>query len=195
MKLIEEIRKHQKKSKLALLLRHGDRELIPQGEFGNEIMLNEKGKQRSTVFGEALREFSVNKIYTSPIPRCVQTAELIAKAVGKDLEIIQTKCLGNPGLHTADEKVAGEFYLVHGFHEMLRRFIRNENVPGVPNKEHLLNSMNEFLRESVKDEGLTIFVTHDSLIAMYQFCIDGTIYTVDNWVDYLEGMVYKIEER
>src|SRR5574337_1233787 len=127
MKLIDEIRKHPTDSKLALLLRHGDREQIPKGEFGNEILLNEKGKQRSLAFGEALKDSEVSRIFTSPIPRCIQTAELIAKGFGRELEIIQTKSLGDPGLHTADEKLAGEFYLTHGFHEILRRFIRNEN--------------------------------------------------------------------
>ena len=96
MKLIEEIKKHPTHSKLALLLRHGDREQIPQGEFGNEILLNVKGKQKSLAFGEALREFPIKRILTSPIPRCVQTAELISEGFGGGLEIISTKCLGDP---------------------------------------------------------------------------------------------------
>lgn len=194
MKLIQEIKKHSA-PKIALLMRHGDREQIPSGEFGNEIMLNEKGKQRSIEFGEGLKEFPVVKIYTSPIPRCVQTAQLISQGFGKDLEIIQSKCLGDPGLHTLDEKIAGEFYLEHGFHEMLRRFVNNEDIPGVPDIKQLKDTMTDFLTSSTNDDGLTVFVTHDSLIAMFQHCVDGTIYTVDNWVDYLEGMVFKIEDR
>lgn len=195
MKLIEEIKKHPLNSKLALLIRHGDREQIPQGEFGNEILLNEKGRKNSLAFGEALKEFPVKRIFTSPIPRCVQTAELIAQGFGNNLDIISTKCLGDPGLHTADEKIAGEFYLAHGFHEILRRFMRNETVPGVPDAKHFTNIMKEFLNESTTEDGLTVHVTHDSLIAMYHFCINKTVYTVDNWVDYLEGLVYKIEEN
>lgn len=195
MELIEEIKKHSLDSKLALLIRHGDREQIPQGEFGNEILLNEKGKINSIAFGKSLREFPVKRIFTSPIPRCIQTAELIAEGFGSSLEIIQTNSLGDPGLHTADEKVAGEFYLAHGFHEILKRFMRNESVPGVPDKNHFTNIMTEFLHQSTTDNGLTVFITHDSLIAMYYYCIDGTVYTVENWVDYLEGMVYKIDEQ
>jgi broad specificity phosphatase PhoE len=195
MKLIEEIKKHPTHSKLALLLRHGDREQIPQGEFGNEILLNEKGKQNSLAFGEALREFPIKRILSSPIPRCIQTAELIVEGFGNSIEIVSTKSLGDPGLHTADEKVAGEFYLAHGFHEILRRFMRNEPVPGVPDLKHFSNIMTEFLNQNTKENGLTIFVTHDSLIAMYHFCLNGTVYTIDNWIDYLEGLVYKIEEQ
>ena len=195
MELIEEIKKHSLDSKLALLIRHGDREQIPQGEFGNEILLNEKGKQNTIALGKSLREFPIKRIFTSPIPRCVQTAELIAEGFGSSLEIVSTKCLGDPGLHTADEKNAGEFYLAHGFHEILKRFMRNETVPGVPDAKHFTNIMTEFLNESTTENGLTIFVTHDSLIAMYHYCLDETVYTIDNWVNYLEGLVYKIEEQ
>ena len=193
--MIEEIKKHSLDSKLALLIRHGDREQIPKGEFGNEILLNEKGKQNSIALGKSLREFPVKRIFTSPIPRCVQTAELISEGFGSSLEIISTKCLGDPGLHTADEKIAGEFYLAHGFHEVLRRFMKDEPVPGVPDAKHFTSIMTEFIHESTTENGLTIFVTHDSLIAMYHFCLDKTVYTIDNWVDYLEGLVYKIEEE
>jgi len=194
MKLLEEIKKHPSNSKLALLLRHGDREQIPKGEFGNEILLNEKGRKNSLVFGEALREFPVKRILTSPIPRCIQTAELISEGFGKSLEIVLTKSLGDPGLHTADEKVAGDSYLAFGFHEILRKLIGNEPVPGVQDLKHFSNIMTEFLHQNTKENGLTIFVTHDSLIAMYHFYLNGTLYTVDNWINYLEGLVYKIEE-
>jgi len=194
MDLIEEIKKHSPDSKLVLLIRHGDREQIPQGEFGNEVMLNDKGKQNSLAFGKSLRDFPVKRIFTSSIPRCIQTAELISQGYENCLEIISTKCLGAPGLHIADEKIAGEFYLAHGFHEILRRFIRNESVPGVPEAKHFTKIMTEFLNKSTTENGISIFITHDSLIALYHFCLNGTVYTTDNWVDYLEGLVYKIEE-
>ncbi|MEI8085627.1 MAG: histidine phosphatase family protein [Paludibacter sp.] len=195
MRIIDEIKKHPDKSKLALLIRHGDREQIPQGEFGNEILLNEKGRKNSLAFGVALKEFPVKRIFTSPIPRCAQTAELIAEGYGNNLEIISTKCLGDPGLHTADEKIAGEYYLAHGLHEILKMFMRNDPVPGVSNVQHLKSIMTKFLHESTNENGLTVFVTHDSLIAMYHYCLNKTVYTEDNWVNYLDGLVYKFEDE
>ena len=73
--------------------------------------------------------------------------------------------------------------------------MRDEPIPGVPDVKHFKNIMTEFIHESTSENGLTDFVTHDSLIAMYHFCLNGTVYTVDNWVDYLEGVVYKIDEE
>ncbi len=127
-----------------MLIRHGDREQIPVGEFGNEVLLNDKGKRNSFAFGESLKEFSINRIYTSPVPRCIQTAEYISKGFGKDLEIITTKCLGDPGLHIADEKIAGEFFLNFGFDEMYKRFINEEIIPGVPNAKNFSILMTNF---------------------------------------------------
>lgn len=75
----ETLNHYSETSKLSLLIRHGDRDKIPQGSFGNEILLNEKGKQNSIKFGESIKEMKVNKILTSPVDRCIQTAEYIAK--------------------------------------------------------------------------------------------------------------------
>ena len=189
--MIEEIKKYPLDSKLSLLIRHGDREQIPKGEFGNDVLLNEKGKQNSLAFGEALKNYSINKIFTSPIPRCIQTAKYISKGFGKDLEIISTKCLGNPGLHIADEKIAGEFFLNFGFDEMYKRFINEEAIPGVPDSKNFSILMTNFLNTNTTEKGLTVFVTHDSLIAFYDFCLRKNIYTKNNWVKYLGGVIIK----
>jgi hypothetical protein len=189
--MIDEIKKYPLDAKLALLIRHGDREQIPNGEFGNEVMLNEKGKQNSFAFGETLKEFSINRIYTSPIPRCIQTAEFISKGFGNELEIISTKCLGAPGLHIADEKIAGEFFLNFGFDEMYKRFINEEKIPGVPDSKIFSTLMTNFINKSTTEKGLTVFVTHDSLIAFYDFCLRKRIYTKNNWVKYLDGVIIK----
>ncbi|GHU68639.1 hypothetical protein FACS189413_06020 [Bacteroidia bacterium] len=62
-------------------------------------MLNEAGKANALKFGEALSDLKINKIMTSPIGRCVQTAKFIAKGYGQAIDIIETKALGAPGLH------------------------------------------------------------------------------------------------
>ncbi len=189
--MIEEIKKHPIDSKLALLIRHGDRDQIPAGEFGNDVLLNEKGKQNSFAFGESLKELSINRIFTSPIPRCIQTAEYISKGFGKQLKVISTNCLGDPGLHIADEKIAGEFFLNCGFDEMYRRFINEEAIPGVPDSKIFSMLMTNFLITNTTEKGLTLFVTHDSLIAFYDFCLRKRIYTKNNWVKYLGGVIIK----
>lgn len=190
--MIEQTSKHYSEhNKLSLLIRHGDRDKIPQGSFGNEVMLNEKGIQRSLKFGEEIAELKVNRILTSPIGRCVQTAESIRKGYGRNIDIIETTALGAPGLHISDEKIAGEFFLNYGFDEMYKRFLQEVEIPGIPTISDLNKSITHFLTEQSNQRGITIFVTHDMLIAFYHYSINKTIYTKENWVKYLSGLLLK----
>jgi len=133
----------------------------------------------------------LNKILTSPIGRCIQTAEFIAKGYGKNIEIIETTALGAPGLHIIDEKLAGEFFLKNGFDEMYKSFIQEIEIPGVPRLSEFNKSFTNHLVENTNQNGLTIFVTHDMLIAFYHYSINKTIYTKENWIKYLSGLLLK----
>ncbi|KAA6310470.1 hypothetical protein EZS27_038230 [termite gut metagenome] len=178
-------------NKLSLLIRHADRDKISTGSFGNEVMLNEVGKANALKFGEALSDLKINKIMTSPISRCVQTAELIARSYGKAVDIIETKALGAPGLHITDEEIAGKFFIEQGFEELYRRIINDIPIPGIPTAKQFNQLMTVFLIENTKEKGLTIFVTHDLLIAFYHYSINKTIYTRENWVNYLSGLILR----
>lgn len=163
--------------KIALLLRHADRDDIPQGSFGSEVLLNEKGKQNALSFGEKLVGKKVNRIFTSPIRRCVQTAEFIVQGYESSLEIIETTALGAPGLHISDEKIAGEFFLQHGFDEMYNRFISGKEIPGVPSIDELNYRITNFIKENSTENGITLFITHDMSIAFYHFSINKKKFT------------------
>ena len=190
--MIQEIFKHySENNKLSLLIRHGDREKIPKGSFGNEVLLNEIGIQNSLKVGESISEFKVNRIFTSPVGRCVQTAEQIAKGHGSDIDIIETTALGAPGLHISDEKAVGELFLKYGFDELYKRFTLEMEIPGIPSISELNKSITAFLTENSNQNGITIFVTHDMLIAFYHFSINKTIYTKENWIKYLSGLILK----
>ena len=77
MKLLEKLQKIEDvdSRRIAVLLRHGERETIPAGTYGNDVRLTQNGVADSTHFGEALSCFKVRRIYTSPVLRCIQTAE------------------------------------------------------------------------------------------------------------------------
>jgi broad specificity phosphatase PhoE len=49
--------------------------------------LTEKGRQQARDLAEKLREAGIVKIYTSPLQRAVQTAEILAQTLGVELEI------------------------------------------------------------------------------------------------------------
>jgi hypothetical protein len=52
--MLPQIYKHYSENdKISLLIRHADRDKIPTGEFGNDVLLNEKGKERALNFGKS----------------------------------------------------------------------------------------------------------------------------------------------
>ncbi|GHT62971.1 phosphoglycerate mutase [Bacteroidia bacterium] len=189
--MLEQIKKYSENDKISLLIRHADRDKIPAGEFGNDVLLNEKGEERALSFGKSLSELKINKIFTSPVQRCVQTAEYITKGYGKSLEITQSHELGDPGLHISDDQVAGKFFLTEGFDELYYRITHNIDIPGISVTKEFNTNMTDFLTENSKENGLTIFVTHDLLVAHYHFSINGKIYPKDDWVKYLGGLILK----
>lgn len=177
--------------RLSLLIRHGDRDQIPKGSFGNEVLLNEKGKQNSLKFGESLSKLQVNRIFTSPVGRCVQTAEHIGKGYGRNIDIIETIALGDPGIPVFDDKLAGEYYLQHGGFGMYEHFTQGKKISGVLPIEEMKISMTDFIDKNTTENGLTLFVSHDMIIAMYHYCLNRMIYTKENWVNYLSGLILK----
>lgn len=189
MKIIENLLSYKNPNGLAMIIRHADRDKIPAGSFGNDILLNNKGISNSLMLGEKLSKFPIAKIYTSPVRRCVQTAEFITKGKNTPVEIIETSKLGDPGLHITDDNLAGTHFLQVGFHEIYRLFMNGKPVPGIAEPHKFKTEMDEFIKTHTHQNGITIFITHDSLVAMYDFCLSGRKYTPENWVEYLSGII------
>lgn len=83
---------------LLLLIRHGENDLVKSSKMAGRIPgihLNEKGRKQAEALGEALKDFPITAIYSSPLERAIETAEPIAQA--RKLQIIQ-----EPDLMDAD---------------------------------------------------------------------------------------------
>jgi broad specificity phosphatase PhoE len=187
----EKLKQYSQNDTLSAIIRHADRDKIPTDSFGNEILLNKKGIYNSIVFGKEIKNYTIKRIFTSPIQRCVQTAEFIAEGYGKKFDIIKSPALGDPGYHITDAKKAGEIFLNIGGMEMLKRFTADIPMEGVQTHKNLKENMDNFIKENTDEQGLTLFITHDMLIAFYHYCIDKTVYTKQNWVNYLSGIIFK----
>ena len=128
------------------------------------------------------------------LPKLRTRLEYATALERNDLEAIQRT---GQALHSAvkvselDENIAGEFLAQYGLYEMYKRFVKNENVPGIPNINELNYRITHFINENSAQNGTTIFITHDMLIVFYHFSINKKVYTKDNWVNYLTGLTFK----
>jgi len=82
------------------LVRHGD--AVPEEEAGSDRdrWLSAKGREAARVLGRLLREQAItpDAILASPLPRAVQTAELLASAIDFLDPIVSLRCL-EPSAH------------------------------------------------------------------------------------------------
>ena len=94
------------------LVRHGD--AIPEEEAGSDRdrWLSSRGREASRVLGRLLREQAIvpDTILTSPLPRAVQTAELLAGSLDYLGIVSSLRCLepaAQPGVAAAAIRSAG----------------------------------------------------------------------------------------
>ena len=81
---------------LLILLRHGQSKWNLENRFTGwiDIDLSEKGKHEAEEAGEKLKDFQIDKAYTSVLKRAVHTLEIALKAAGKeDIPVVQDKAL------------------------------------------------------------------------------------------------------
>jgi len=77
-----------------LLIRHAENEYIAKGRLAGRlpgVHLNNKGRQQALALAEALAEAPIQTIYSSPLERCLETAQPLAEAMG--LKVVPSESL------------------------------------------------------------------------------------------------------
>jgi broad specificity phosphatase PhoE len=77
------------KGRRFFLIRHGETEFNRLGVFRGrfEVDLNDRGRKQAEEIGEALRGEGIEIVYTSPLGRAVETAEIVGNVLGLSCEI------------------------------------------------------------------------------------------------------------
>ena len=71
-----------------ILVRHGKTIWNAEGRYQGkmDIPLNEEGKEQARRVGEALKNFPIKAVFTSPLSRCMDTAREIARHHGLEVQ-------------------------------------------------------------------------------------------------------------
>jgi probable phosphomutase (TIGR03848 family) len=75
---------------ILLLIRHGENDYVKTRRLAGRspgIHLNEKGQKQAAELAGALRNVPLAATYASPLERCIETAEPIARARGLEVQI------------------------------------------------------------------------------------------------------------
>lgn len=71
-----------------LLIRHGENDWVGTHRLAgrtNGVHLNDRGREQSAALAEILKQHPISAIYSSPLERCMQTAEPVAAALGQQV--------------------------------------------------------------------------------------------------------------
>lgn len=176
----------------AVILRHAKREDIPRGTFGTDVGLTLQGIRDSRRLGTMLSaRSSQGTITSSPVRRCIATAEEIWCGSGWSAKVLADRRLGDPGPFVIDPEVAGEVFLNTGISEIVRRQLTCCEPPqGMRETSRGVEILLSLAAGGLAQRGrVQLYVTHDAILAvlvahLYRLSVEET-----GWPDFLDGLV------
>lgn len=176
-----------------VLLRHAHRENIPPHSFGNDIPITIEGEQAAIKWGRAQCQLPFERIESSEVLRCQQTAKCIQLGLQKQMSLNFSPLLGNPGAFVDDSKAAAELFTQFSLADIMKNLAKGCELKGM----HKISiGVHRFLNELLfREEKLRLLITHDSImipLCCYLFqSIDIEKYTPD----FLESVLIFYDEN
>ena len=170
-----------------LLIRHGHRPPIPRGCLGNDIKLSKEGREAAYVLGQKLKHIKWRNIQTSPVERCVETADYILKGLGQKIKINRSSVLGDPGPFIVDPIKAAPIFLETPLNNIMHNILSSRTPLGVRSLHEGSELFLSYLHTMHKLPCLMI--SHDSIIALLYAYFFKTMNINEYIPDFLEGLV------
>ena len=176
---------------VALVIRHAEREDIPAGTFGHEVNLTADGNRAAKQLGAALSEKGTLSVLSSPVPRCVQTAQAILRGARSSAEVATDRSLGDPGAFVVDAEAAGPLFLELPVPEIARRQLQDQTpLPGMcPTSEGVAILFDLVTGNLGRTGQFNVFVTHDVILAVLVGVIFRLTIQETGWPGFLEGLL------
>lgn len=177
---------------ISLILRHAEREEIPQGTFGNDVPLTELGVASAEKLGGILAEVRPRiRATASPVPRCEATARAILRGGGLAERVALDWRLGAPGPFVVDEEASGKLFLEIGILDIVRhQLTRKEPPTGMRQTSEGTDLLLGLTAKDLQSRGrLNIYVTHDSILAVFVAYLYGLSVEEISWPGYLDALL------
>lgn len=176
---------------VVVLLRHSVRDHLPSSEVGYTLPITNVGRQLALELGGVLHG-RLRTLHTSPLARCVQTAQALAEGADSDVKIVFNRLLGDPGVFVLDGRLAWPNWEQLGHAGVMHHLVtETEALPGMARAaeaaRYLLQSM---LATAGSEPGVHVFVTHDSVVTAMAARLLGRPIKADCWPWFLEGVFF-----
>jgi len=158
------------------LLRHGVSESNDKNIFAAkkiDLPLTPTGRQQAEVQARVLKNVGFKKIYTSPLLRAKQTAEIVSRSCG--LEPITTDCLCEIDVGILDGQGMTDPYYWRIWEQTLKEWEKGKENIGFPEGETLNDirvRFTEFLNELEETQHPILIVSHCGflMVVIWAFC-------------------------
>ena len=176
---------------VAVLLRHSVRGALPRGDAGNAVPLTRGGVRLARRLGAVLAD-RLHTLHTSPLPRCVQTAEALRSGAEVDVPIVSDRLLGDPGVYVVDARRAWSNWEALGHEAVVQSLMTgSEPLPGVADPDPAARRLVRHMLATAGDHpGLHLFITHDFVITVTVARLLGERLGQEDWPRYLEGAFF-----
>ncbi len=175
---------------MILLIRHAEKS--PAGEQ----CLTSQGLDDALNYGKQLKQQGMqpDEIISSPVKRCIQTAEKIVEGLQSGLDIQRSRLLGNPGIFVADHKKAAKAFDKFTVCKVVNMIIKGEELPGFLSIEDACGPLMDEIQTKVDLNKSVLYVSHDTIIMPFIAYLSG-IKKIDESeiIDYLDG--YAVEKE
>lgn len=189
--VIENLSRVPQQAHSAILLRHAAREPFSLGSFGNEVNLTPAGVLAAQALGRRLRTRIPGRLMSSPLQRCVSTAEALARSAGWDILVELDDRLGAPGPFVVDANIAGGLFQQYPIVEIVQRQLTvPAPLPGMRPTPIGVALVIDLMLERITIPGrIDVLVTHDIILAVVVGHLLGTTFDETAMPDFLEGVI------
>lgn len=182
--------------KVAYFIRHSKREDVITHEKHSEANLTKEGIVIAEEFGKGLfSSFKNINIYSSPIPRCIQTGEAILSSNIKKGHLETSRILGNPGAFVYGNAL--EIFNKLGTVGVVQAINNGEKLPYINKQETGVKFLFNYVKKQTKkaeEKTVSLFITHDAIIAPFiNFYLDE-VFSEEHWIEFIGGVKINFEE-
>ena len=176
---------------IVLLLRHSVRGPLPPGRAGYTTPITVDGQRIALELGVQLRG-RLRTLHTSPLTRCVQTAECLREGSGSELPIVPDRLLGDPGVFVIDGRRAWTHWEGLGHEGVMDHLVtQTEALSGMARPDEAARFLVHHMLAAAKGApGVHVFVTHDALVTAAAARLLGRRIGKEEWPWFLEGAFF-----
>nr|WP_199507098.1 MULTISPECIES: histidine phosphatase family protein [unclassified Psychrobacter] len=190
-----------KNQRLILFTRHSLRERSDgQGFASDQLALTPRGRVLAKSWGRWLAShlsysLDVDSI-SSPIKRCIDTAQLMQEGAGLRRAVIHQSLLVEPGSLVTEPKIAGKVFKEVGVLNFINRFLQG-SLEGTKNAyQGGVDMLSLFYQHQPQHGHLMLAVSHDTLLSAF-LAVMFEVEEIDwnDWPKMMEGVFLWFDDK